>query len=422
MMRLAVIGVFVLLPVRAFAQGTPPPAPAPGEPAAPEDIGVQTSDLLAPTPAEWKLNYDDARAKLVTGEFADAAVRFADLERTATNRLDRALAHEQRTLAAEWASRGLAFVHKSDLGESNASAKAVDKRTTDELVSLYTNAIFYGLGSGGWLATFTEPQSAAAGILPALALAGASVGTVIALDTGRGFRYGVPQSIVSGLYIGLEHGIVWGVWASNREGSEWKAKGSATFVWALSSIGAISGGILGATLGTTPGRSAWVGSTALWSGVVVGFATAAVVDDRSASQASLAAAGVGLSVGTGVGLGTAGLVSPSIARVRFIDLGGIGGGLLSAGLYLSAANEKANGQAASGIAALGAVVGLASGWALTSGMAEDRLRAPVPSEGPSPSGASPSSPPRRIAMIERLQPLLMPANGGALLGVGGSLD
>ena len=169
-------------------------------------------------------------------------------------------------------------------------------------------------------------------------------------------------------------------------------------------------------------RSAWVGSTALWSGVVVGFATAAVVDGRSASQASLAAAGVGLSVGTGVGLGTAGLVSPSIARVRFIDLGGIGGGLLAAGLYLSAANEKANGQAASGIAALGAVVGLASGWALTSGMAEDRLRAPVPSEGPSPSGASPSSPPRRIAMIERLQPLLMPANGGALLGVGGSLD
>lgn len=403
----------LFLPAAAYAQNDEPPPPAeqPAEPPAAQPAEPATaSELLVPTSPEWRLQYDEARAKLLTGEFTEAAARFAELERTAQNRVDRAIAHEQHTLAAEWAQKNLAFVNRQQLGESTASAKALDRRTTDELVSLYTNGVFYGIGSGIWLAALTEPKSAAAGILPTIALTGASVGTVVALDSGRGFRYGVPQSIVSGLYIGLEEGIAWTVWHNNRKGeTDLTGKEQATIIWGLSTVGAISGGILGQTLGTTPGRSSWVGSTALWTGTLLGFTTGALVKPDDPPPAVFAAAGVGLTIGTGIGLGTASAVSPSIARVRFIDLGGLAGGLLSAGLYVALANDKADGRAASGITALGGFGGLAAAWAITSSMPDDRLRTEEPKE-------------EEKGAIARLRPMLMPSEGGGMMGIGGLLQ
>jgi hypothetical protein len=379
----------------ASAQNDEPPPPNAND----------TSDLLVPTPPEWTLKYDEARARFLIGEFSDAAARFEELERTAVNRVDRAIAREQKTLAAEWARRNLTFVNRNQLGESTTSAKALDKRTTDELVSLYTNAVFYGLGTGIWLASITEPKTAAAGILPAIALTGAAVGTVIALDSGRGFRYGVPQSIVTGLYIGLESGIAWTVWQNNRKGeTDLEGKTQATIIWGLSTAGAVTGGILGQTLGTTPGRSSWVGSTALWSGLIFAFTTGAFVKEDDPPPEVFAAAGVGLGLGTVAGLATAGAVSPSIARVRFLDLGGLGGGLLSAGLYIAIANDKANGKAASGITALGGAGGLAAAWALTASMSDDRLRTEEPPEP-----------------VAKIRPMLMPMNDGGMMGIGGLL-
>jgi hypothetical protein len=396
----AALLALLAVPSVARAQNDEPPPPADPK-AAPEE----TSDLLVPTPPEWTLKYDEARARLLIGEFTDAAARFEDLERTAVNRVDRALAREQKTLASEWSKRNLAFVNRNSLGESTASAKALDKRTTDELVSLYTNAVFYGIGTGVWLATITEPKSAAAGILPTIALTAASVGTVIALDSGRGFRYGVAQSIVSGLYIGLESGIAWTVWQNNRKGEkDLEGKEQGTIIWGLSTLGAVGGGVLGQVLGTTPGRSSWVGSTALWSGLIFAFTTGALVKEDDPPPEVFAAAGVGLGLGTVTGLATAGAASPSIARVRFLDLGGLAGGLLSAGLYVAIANDKANGRAASGITALGGLAGLAGAWAITSSMPDDRLRTEEPPE-----------------TVAKIRPMLMPTNGGGMMGVGGVL-
>jgi hypothetical protein len=396
----AALLALLAVPAAARAQNDEPPPPADQRPPA-----AETSDLLVPTPPEWTLKYDEARARLMIGEFGDASARFEELERTAVNRVDRALAREQKTLAAEWAKRNLAFVNRNTLGESTASAKALDKRTTDELVSLYTNAVFYGLGSGIWLASVTEPKTPAAGILPAIALTGASVGTVIALDSGRGFRYGVPQSIVSGLYIGLESGIAWTVWHNNRQGEkDLEGKEQATVIWGLSTLGAVGGGVLGQTLGTTPGRSSWVGSTALWSGLIFAFTTGALVKEDDPPPAVFAAAGVGLGLGTVTGLLTASSVSPSIARVRFLDLGGLAGGLLSTALYVAIANDKTNGRAASGITALGGFGGLAAAWALTASMPDDRLRTEEPPE-----------------TVAKIRPMLMPTNGGGMMGVGGVL-
>ena len=398
----SICAVLALLAVPSIARAQNDEPPPPAEPRAP---AAETSDLLVPTPPEWQLKYDEARARFLIGEFSDAAARFEDLERTAVNRVDRAIAREQKTLAAEWAKRNLAFVNRDKLGESTASAKALDKRTTDELVSLYTEGVFYGIGTGIWLATITEPKSAAAGILPTIALTAASVGTIAALDSGRGLRYGVAQSIVSGLNIGLESGIAWTVWHNNRKGEkDLEGKEQATIIWGMSTAGAVVGGVLGQTLGTTPGRSSWVGSTALWSGLIFAFTAGALVKEDDFPPEVFAAAGVGLGLGTVAGLATAGVASPSIARVRFLDLGGLAGGLLSAGLYVALANDKANGRAASGITALGGAAGLAATWAITSGMADDRLRT--------------EEPPEPVAKI-RLMP--MAVNGGGMMGIGGIL-
>jgi len=375
------------------------------EPAAPvEDL---------PTPPEWRLKYEEARNKLATGDFAEAAVKFAELEKTATNRTDRAVAHVQRTLADDWTSRNLTFVHRLDLTDPNLTARAVDKRSTDELVSLYTTSVFYGVGSGLWLATLTKPDAAAAAILPTIALTAGSVGTVIALDSGRGFRYGIPQSIVTGTFIGLEHGIVWTIWANERRGHpDLPSEAQSTLIWSFATVGAVTGGVLGEVMGTTPGRSAWVGSTAFWSAAIVGFTTGALVQNDPASPAA-AAMGVSLSAGTGIGMLTAGGVSPSVSRVRLLDLSGFLGGLTTAAIYIAAANDKSEARAASGIAALGIAAGLGVGWVATSSIEQDHPRQRRPAEESSSMSR----------MIGKLRPAFMPtAAGGVMIGAGGTLD
>ena len=416
---------------------TDPPAPAPEEPPAPAPEQPPTrardaSDLLVPTPAEWRLSYEEARAKLLAGEFADAAARFAELEATAVNRVDRALARAQRTLAEDWTSRNLVFVRRQDLADPALSARALDRRSTDELVSLYTNSVVYGIGSAVWLGVLTEPRTPAAAIVPGLALTAASVGTVIALDSGRGFRYGVPQAIVSGMWIGFEHGLVWTFWHDSRDSrprvsGELEGKPRATILWGLSTIGAVTGGILGQTLGTTPGRSAWVGSTALWTGAIAGFGTGGLV--QNGDTEALAIGGIGLTVGTGIGLLTASSVSPSIGRTRLIDLSGLLGGLGTAAFYAAAARNESSGQAASGLTALGITGGLAIGWLATSGMAKDSPRSTEPKEESSTSTSSQEPHARTLASTQgstlesiaaQTRPLLMPQPSGAIIGAGGT--
>jgi len=363
------------------------------------------NELVAPTPPEWTVEYEAARSKLLAGEFTEAAALFAELEKTAVNRVDRAIAHEQLTLVEAW-------LKKNPHGNANGNAvaaKAVDTRAYEELVLLYTNAIVYGIGSGIWVDVIAEPGTTATHVLPILALTGASIGTVVALDSGRGLPYGVAQGIVSGMWIGLEEGFAWTVWANNRKGvPNMTDKLQATILWSTATAGAIGGGVLGATLGTTPGRSSWVGSCALWTGAVTGFAMGAAVDEANLPPAALAAAGVGVTLGTALGLGSASAVSPSNARVHFIDLGGLGGGLLAAGAYIGAASGKADGRVASGLTAVGGAAGLAAVYALTASMPDDHLRTEQP---PEPSA------------IASVRPLLMPAQGGGgMMGVGGLLQ
>ena len=357
-------------------------------------------------------------------------MRFAELESTAVNRVDRALARAQRTLADDWSARNLVFVQRQDLADPSVSARALDRRSTDELVSLYTNSVVYGIGSAIWLGALTDPKTPAAAVIPGLALTAGSVGTVLALDSGRGFRYGVPQAIVSGMWVGFEHGLVWTLWHNSRDlRPDLDTKTHATILWGLTSVGAVTGGVLGQALRTTPGRSAWVGSTALWTGAIAGFATGGIVKDGDSE--ALAIGGIGLTVGTGIGLLSASKVSPSIGRTRLVDLSGVLGGLGAAALYAAGASRDGSAQGASGVTALGIAGGLAIGWLATSGMAKDTLRTTEPKEVDTPSKSSTSTqrstedaPSTSHGTLENIaantRPLLMPQATGTVIGAGGT--
>jgi hypothetical protein len=372
-------------------------------PAAP---GWQTSDIA------WLNRYTVARDRLVVGDFVEAQKLFAELVATATTGADRAIAQELELVARSWARRELVLVRGMDLGENSASAKAAGERTPDEIAVLYTNAVFYGLGTGVWVDVLTEPRTAAGAILPALALAGGAAGAVAMVDSASRFRYGVPQSIVSGMYIGLGEGIVLTLWNQSRVyyRDEWSAETVATVVWGSATAGAAAGAIVGSAGGTTPGRASFVGSTAMWSGLVTGLVVGAVspADDMQDDNAFLAAA-IGLNAGAVAGVLAAGPVSPSIARVRYLDLGGIAGAVALGGLYLSAADEESTAGGMMGLTALGMVGGLTAAWLGTSSMPPDRLSEEIPRATRSPA-----------SFLTTAAPSLTPTLGGALLALRGS--
>jgi hypothetical protein len=194
-------------------------------------------------------------------------------------------------------------------------------------------------------------------------------------DSQKLFRYGVPQSMVSGMYIGLQEGLVLTLWNQARvyRADEWSGKAVASVILGASTVGAAAGAVVGSVGGTTPGRASFVGSAAMWSGLLSGLLAGAMTpEDPTQDESALLAAAVGLNVGAVAGVFAAGPVSPSIARVRFLDLGGIAGGLALGGLYLSAAGDESSAGGLMGISALGIAGGLTTAWFATSKMSADR--------------------------------------------------
>jgi hypothetical protein len=390
----------------AAAGATPRAAHAQADANQPEPVATPpATDMSRDGDAVWRRDYGVARERLLAGDFADAAARFDKLVHSAQRPSDRALAEALRDVAASWSGRGLALVRRNDLGESNLPARSVNERTTDEIAQLYASGIIYGVGTGLWVAAHTQPASTAGLVLPILLFAGVADGTVAVLDIGHPLHYGVAQSTVTGMNLGFEEGLVLSLWNQSQQnaGSRWSGTTVADALWALSTVGAVGGGVLGTTLGSTPGRASFVGSAGLWSGVLAGLAAAALTGnggDRAPN--AMLAADAGLNAGILGGLYTAGLVSPSIARVRFLDIGGIGGGLVAGGLYVAAADRTIDAQALAGVTALGIAGGLALAWVATSDIPADR-----------PEERRPSS--------VLLEPMLVPVQNGATLGVAGAM-
>jgi hypothetical protein len=354
--------------------------------------------------------YGQARELLRQGEFARADAELKRLAQVAPQPFMRAMAMEIGWLAHSWNDQGLVLVREAGMRDCVSLARDRNLRTGDELGVLYTTAVFYGLGTGGALAAFTEPKSPAGAILPALGLAGASAGVVALLDSGRGLGYGVPQSISTGLAIGLEEGIVLTAWNQARTSSEneWSAKTNASVIWGLSTAGAVAGGVLGTVRGTTPGRASFVNSAALWSGFITGtFAGGVAKNDNYADDTALLTAAIGLNAGAVLGTIFAGDVSPSISRVRYLDLGGISGSLLFGGLYFAAAGENVSGQKLLVASSLGAAAGLVVSWIATGSMEPDRGAVVLPRSDTS--------------LVRDVHWQVLPAKEGVTVGLSGTL-
>lgn len=390
-------------PTGTLPAAAPPPAP-PESPAAP-----------APPPADaalrdtlWQKDFADARGAFLAGQLERAAERLGDLARTARTPEQAAMASALATLALEAHRRDLTFAPRAVAAHAVPPDAPRDVRTTDEIAVLYTTSVVYGLGGGVWLGTLTEPESAAGAILPALGLAAASAGAVYAIDNAgeRPLRYGVAQSISSGVYLGFAEGVLWTTWNQSAVGyeDEWEADTVASVLFGGATLGAVVGGTVGSAYGTTPGSAAFITSAASWTAGLGGLLAATLTPNSSQAyrddNAFLTAA-IGLNVGAGLGMGFASSVSPSVARVRFIDLGGASGAILGAGLYLAAVDDDGSETSFSAVTALGTAAGLGAAYWLTSDMTPDRR--------PAKNGSSTS-----------LGVSVTPNAGGASLGLNGA--
>lgn len=314
------------------------------------------------TRADWDERYAKARQLLVSGHEAEAGPEFDQLSAAAPTPDDATRARE------------LAEICRAKL--SNQADAAAHLRSTGEMTFLYSTAFVYGLGTSAWVALMTQPKNLGGAVLPFAVLTTAAVGGVSLADSYRPFRRGVPQSIASGAYLGFGEGI-WLVGiqhagaARRDDGSAWDSKRVASALWGGATLGALGGGLIGALRQPTPGRVSFTLSTSLWGGLATSFAAAAISPDESRRTEQAFTAGmVGYNVGLVGGLIFAPSIAPSVARVRFVDLGGIGGGLIGAGLYTLAAGGGES-RASLGAASAGTLVGLGLTWWATSGMPSD---------------------------------------------------
>jgi len=317
----------------------------------------------------WFAQYSEARAAMVAGDFGAAAAGFAALVYSAPDSPSRFLAAEMESACRTWAKGGFRLTQPG-MPRLAAGALLEDRRTTDEISILYTNAVLYGLYAGIVVDTWTKANSAGSAILPPLVLAGVSAGAVALLDRNLHLGYGVAQSIVSGLYVGVEEGVAWSLWheAHARYSSEWGGKAVTTFIWATGTLGAVAGGVVGTLHGTTPGRASLMGSAAMWAALVGGTLMGGLTGN---DDTALLSAAIMLNAGA----------------VAIQDKSATGRGLLTS-------------------ASLGMAGGLLTSWLLTRDMEIDQPRRQ-----------------REPSFAERLMPTVAPASKGAgfVLGVGAAI-
>lgn len=354
----------------------------------------------AAEPESWDARYDVAYEALSAGRLREAATLFHALARTARNDRERVLAHELARLASEAADRGAPVPSQALPQPPPPKVRAI--RGPEEITLLYASGFLYGVGSGVWFLLSTQPDSAVTATLPFAALVAAPVIAIATVDGIKPFAPGVPHAIAAGLYLGVGESVflVGRQEARAKRISDRNPASDARFrpetvagvLWAGATLGATLGGALGAGLETTPGRVSFTASMTLWSGVLTGLTSGALLpdDDRRRERAFTIGSG-GYNAGLLGGLLFAGKVSPSVARVRIADLLALATGLVTTGTYLSIAKEI-DLRTAEGIAAGGLGAGLAAGWLLTRGMASgDPAVAPRASINPAlvpvPAGA-----------------------------------
>ena len=354
-----------------------------------------------PAPSSWAERYAHARDALVDKDWVRAARELSELESTASS-------PEQRLLASELASIARALLARAPLPQPAL-------RTTDELITLYSTAILYGLGSSVWLAFQVEPSNILGALVPFAVLTPAAVGVVATADSWRPLRHGIPHAIAAGMYLGFGEGL-WLTgyqlaYASAHSGVDrWGPQRASTAIWLTSTAGGLGGALIGAVNRPTPGRVSFTASSAIWAGALAAFTAHALhPDDDRREQYTFLTGGLAYNAGLLAGIVFGPVIAPSVRRVRYTDLGGLFGALILGGSYALLVDD-ADSRVGLGLAAVGGTLGLGvTAWA-TRHMEPDRSHDHLP-----PIIGE------RHARGAALRPTLVPTAGGFYAGLSGEL-
>jgi hypothetical protein len=248
--------------------------------------------------------------------------------------------------------------------QPEASPAAVP-RTTDELAQLYGVSAAYGFLTGVWVHELVADGTAPSLVLPAVSVAALGIGATALLDQRGSLSLGQPQAIVSDTWIGAEIGAAW-LWhyhaAADRE-DEWSAASQTTLLWSAASAGAVIGIVRYELSPSRPGRAAFTGSAALWTGAFSGLVAGALTADawKRDDNASLATA-IGLEAGVVAGslLGRWRAFDPDISWVRLLDAGAVVGGTLLSGAYVLGADRELHDRGVLALGAAGVALGITS--------------------------------------------------------------
>lgn len=360
----------------------------------------------------WDDRYAAAGRVLLDGDSSRAIDELTELVATAPTEPARRAAIEQLRLASERGRRdGRLPAPWSEPPpspnlkppETPSVPKGPRGRTVDELLVLGGSLAGYSVATGFWLDALDLKRNPSVGVpLLSVGFGGLAALGFAMLDRSDAFRYAVPQSIATGIDVGAALGLAAAVGAPSAGSSAAAYRRSTTLVWSFATVGGVTGAIVGSVLPATPGRASWVGTTALVTGITIGGVAGAAVGKSSRSQLETfgVSAAIGGAVGLGVGFATTTLLSPSMARVRFIDLAWFSGGAISLGGCV--ASTKCTGSAALASLAVGTSVGFLAGFFGTWGLAPEKL-------------------PRRETGAFRLAPYVAPEANGVSIGLGGAM-
>ena len=250
------------------------------------------------------------------------------------------------------------------------------KRTSDELVMLYSNSAIHGALMGGWFASVVEIDSVSGVALSLLGGLSLGVTTAVLLDNvGEPLHYGVPSSYSAGMEWGWYQSLIWTAFLDSLDDhANHGFTLYTTTAFLGGTLGAVGGYFAGEKLYLTPGQARALSSSTAW-GMFTGLLFAQIVNGGNVLDSDDTHVKYGfLSMGIGSLLGTAGgyflgqSEQPTQARVNFTSLGGALGAGASSLIYLLAAGlDSENDITARGLslsAALGMGTGLTLGWFL----------------------------------------------------------
>jgi len=433
------------LPPLPTSAPTPPPPPPPAAPPTAPQQPQQQSDLGGAPLDEnaWHQRFAEASDKLNAHAYDEALALFTALVAAAPSDADRALALHQVHVAADMkngvAPQGLPppstppAPPAPSAGELPPTEQPAftskplapgerERRSNEEIGWLYASTLTYGFASGLVVDGAANQGKNGVDLWPLvgtmIGVSGLGSAAVAVADAKKIWKYGMPQSITTGLHIGFEQGLAWALMDAKNgtTGKDPSYLQTAAIIWSATSIGAVGGGIFGAVAKVTPGEVGWVGSLSLWPSVVLGGAAYGVTaggettaDLVKGEHAMGLVGGVAGLAGMAVGMITAPYVQPSALRVRLIDVGGFGGALLGvmigtvAGAACSAHNDNCRPVGAFTGIAIGSGIGAGAVMLGTAWMKRDPVAL------------------HWGKALDSVQPSVTPTQGGAVIGLGGSL-